>query len=261
MKEDFIREYWDGQAVRHGASGEASWGDEWMIRLEVETVGRRIPSGGQVLDVGCANGHATLQQRGRGAAAITGVDYSRPMIAEALRSLAAQPPAPGECPVEFSEADVRDLPFPDGRFDYVYTTRVLINLPTWEEQQRGIRECLRVCRPGGCVLFSEAFWEPLMQLNALRALRQLPALVEHDFNRYLKKDRLEAFLRGEKSPFEVDEFSSVYYLGSRFLRELVTDPAAWPGYSNPINRIFYDIEREFSGGGFGIQQAYVIRKP
>jgi hypothetical protein len=48
-------------------------------------------------------------------------------------------------------------------------------------------------------------------------------------------------------------------LGSRFLRELVTDPAAYPGF-NPINRIFYDIEKDFSGGGFGIQQAYIITK-
>jgi hypothetical protein len=43
------------------------------------------------------------------------------------------------------------------------------------------------------------------------------------------------------------------------LRELVTDPASYPGF-NPINRIFYDIEKDFSGGGFGIQQAYIVTK-
>jgi hypothetical protein len=38
------------------------------------------------------------------------------------------------------------------------------------------------------------------------------------------------------------------------------NPEDYPGYSNPINEIFYNIEKEYSGGGFGIQQAYVIEK-
>ncbi len=261
MTTDFIRNYWDQQALQHGTSPVASWGDEWMIRLEVEAIGRHFPAGGVVLDVGCANGHATLQQRGRGAAKIIGVDYSPPMICEAERNLREHPSNSSESAVKFLQADVRDMPFPEEQFDYVYTTRVLINLPSWDEQQQGIRECLRVCKRGGSVLLSEAFWEPLMLLNSLRALKQLPPLVEHDFNRYLKKDHLEAFLCSKALSFELDEFSSVYYLGSRFLRDLITDPAAWPGYSNPINRIFYDLEQEFSGGGFGIQQAYLIKKP
>jgi hypothetical protein len=71
---------------------------------------------------------------------------------------------------------------------------------------------------------------------------------------------LEEFFNQKRLKFSVNEFSSVYYLGSRFLRELVTNPAAYPGFSNPINRIFYDIEKEFSGGGFGIQQAYIVTK-
>ena len=54
--------------------------------------------------------------------------------------------------------------------------------------------------------------------------------------------------------------SSIYYLGSRFLRELVTNPADYKGYSNPINKLFYEIEKEFSGGGFGIQQIYLLYK-
>jgi hypothetical protein len=61
--------------------------------------------------------------------------------------------------------------------------------------------------------------------------------------------------------FSVEEFSSIYYLGSRFLRELVPDPSAYPGYSDPINEVFYGIERRFFGGGGGVQQAYIVRTP
>jgi 2-polyprenyl-3-methyl-5-hydroxy-6-metoxy-1,4-benzoquinol methylase len=123
-----------------------------------------------------------------------------------------------------------------------------------------MNECLRVVKPGGKVVFSEAFYEPLMLLNAMRLLKQLPPLVEHDFNRYIKKENIEKYLSDKGLPFECDEFSSIYYLGSRFLRELVTNPSDYQGYSNPINGIFYDIEKKFSGGGFGIQQAYIVKK-
>jgi ubiquinone/menaquinone biosynthesis C-methylase UbiE len=255
---DHIREYWEGQARRHGASHEASWGDSFAIALEIETIGRHLADGDTVLDVGCGNGYSAFQQlERRRLKKLTGIDFSGAMIAAAREEKTARRL---DERVEFQEGDVRRLAFPDASFDAVYTTRVLINLPTWEEQVAGVSECLRVARAGGRVILSEAFWEPLALLNALRALVRLPPLVEHDFNRYLKKQKLEELLVSLGLEFSVEEFSSVYYLGSRFLRELVTDPAAWPDYSNPINRIFYGIEREYSGGGCGIQQAYVIRK-
>jgi ubiquinone/menaquinone biosynthesis C-methylase UbiE len=255
---DFIRDYWEGQGSKHGASHEASWGDNYAIALEVDTIAAHLADGNTVLDVGCANGYSAFQQlERRHLARLVGVDYSAAMIS-AARQAATSRALDGR--VEFREGDVRKLALPDASFDVVYTTRVLINLPNWEEQKTGIAECLRVARPGGKVIFLEAFWEPLVLLNALRALVKLPALVEHDFNRYLKQDKLERFLTSLGLDFRVEDFSSVYYLGSRFLRELVTDPAAWPGYSNPINRIFHDIEREYSGGGFGIQKAYVVQK-
>jgi ubiquinone/menaquinone biosynthesis C-methylase UbiE len=255
---DFIAEYWDSQARKYGASYEASWGDNFAIALEVDAISKFLADGDEVLDVGCGNGYSSFQQIGRHRLErLAGIDLSPVMIDVARRSSENHPE---QRRIEFSEGDIREITFPDESFDAVYTTRVLINLPNWTEQVRGITECLRVTRSGGRVILSEAFWEPLTLLNALRALVKLPPLVEHDFNRYLKKQKLDELLGSLELEFSVDEFSSVYYLGSRFLRELVTNSGAYPGYSNPVNKIFYDMEREYSGGGFGIQQAYVIRK-
>lgn len=255
---DFIAEHWDNQARKYGASYEASWGDNFAIALEVDTISKCLSDGDEVLDVGCGNGYSTLQQVERHRLKrLVGIDLSPAMIAVARRRLENHPERRR---TEFYEGDVRAIDFPDESFDVVYTTRVLINLPNWQEQVQGITECLRVARRGGRVILSEAFWEPLALLNAMRALVRLPPLVEHDFNRYLKKQKLEQLLASLELEFSVEEFSSVYYLGSRFVRELVTDPTAWPGYADPINKIFHDIERDYSGGGFGIQQAYVIRK-
>lgn len=254
-----IKEYWEEQGRRHGDSHWASWGDHWMLELEIETIGRWIKDGDRVLDIGCANGYAAFRQAAEHRLrSLTGVDLAASMVRQARRSKAEK--GLGE-EIDFMEGDVRALPFADHSYDLVYTTRVLINLPTWEQQRRAIAECLRVVRPGGTLVLSEGFWEPLTLLNAMRALKGLPPLVEHDFNRYLKMARLEEHLRGLGLDYQVDDFSSVYYLGSRFLRELVTDPAAWPGFSNPVNSRFYELEKEFSGGGFGVQQAVIIHRP
>ena len=71
-------------------------------------------------------------------------------------------------------------------------SHILLN--SWEEQKKAINECLRVTKPGGKVIFSEGFWEPFVLLNSLRTIMQLPPLVEHDFNRYIKQNRLEEYL-------------------------------------------------------------------
>jgi ubiquinone/menaquinone biosynthesis C-methylase UbiE len=257
MSDDFIKNYWDSQAKTHQESHWASWGDAFMIDLEIETIAAHISAGETVLDVGCANGFSTFEiQKRAQTASICGVDYAPTMIAEAIKANENREGAR----IHFSIGDVRDLQFGNDQFDVVYTTRVLINLPTWDMQKKGIEECLRVTRPGGKVILSEGFWEPLVLLNAMRSLVGLEALVEHDFNRYLKTSRLEAFLDGLSLNYEIENFSSVYYLGSRFLREILTNPDDYPGYTNPVNKEFYDLERRYSGGDFGIQKAVVIKK-
>lgn len=258
MTKDHIKDYWELQGQTHGESHWASWGDNWMIDLEIDTIGKHIKDGDRVLDIGCANGYATFKQaESHKLASITGVDFATNMVATAQKT--KQQIGLGD-DVSFMEGDVRSLQFPDNTFDVAYTTRVLINLPTWEQQTQGIAECIRVVKPNGTIVLSEGFWEPLMLLNAMRALTNLPPLVEHDFNRYLKLSALEAYMQKFGMNYQIEDFSSIYYLGSRFLRELVTDPAAYPGFTNPINKLFFEIEKQFSGGGMGVQQAVVITK-
>lgn len=254
---DHILEFWNSQAEKHGNLHEASWGDIHAINLEIQTIGQFISANDDVLDVGCANGFSMIHHLDKNVQSLTGVDFSPNMIEQAQNILKEKTV---DCKISFEVGDVRKLRFDDDSFNVVYTTRTLINLPTWKEQIQGIEECIRVCRKNGKIILSEGFWEPLVLLNAMRALKSLPPLVEHDFNRYLKKSNLENYLKSRNINFEVIDFSSVYYLGSRFLRELVTIPEDYPGYSNPINKLFYEIEQEYSGGDFGIQQAYVITK-
>lgn len=254
---NFIKKYWEDNASKYETSCEASWKDNFAIELEIRNISKYIEKDSVVLDAGCGNGYSTFRQLKKKPKRIVGVDFAKNMITFANKRKAELDLGDE---ILFEEGNIKKLRFDDETFDMAYTTRVLINLPKWTEQMQGIDECIRVTKKGGIIIFSEAFWEPFVLLNSLRILKQLPPLTEHNFNRYIKKRNLENYLNNLNLKFEVIDFCSIYYLGSRFLRELVTNPNDYPGYTNPINEIFYKIEKEYSGGGFGIQLAYVIKK-
>lgn len=253
-----INDYWEAQAVFHKKDHSASWSDKFAIELEIENIGEYIDADADVLDVGCANGYSAISQYLRhGCKSMTGIDYSESMIRYANEAK-EEHNLPDH--IRFEVGDVRSIRFAPETFDVVYTTRVLINLSTWDEQIQGISECLRLARKGGRVVLSEAFWEPLVLLNSIRTVSKLPPLVEHDYNRYLKKANLENYLKEQNIEFQCKDFSSLYYLGSRFIRELIPEHKGFVPYDNPINKMFFDLQNNYSGGEYGIQQIYVLTK-
>ena len=119
IEESYIKKYWDSQGKNHGESHHASWGDNWMIDLEIETIGSHIMDGDKVLDVGCANGYSTFHQyKNNSLRSIVGVDYSENMISSALSTKNK-----GSCndDINFCVGDVRELDFEDDFFDLTYT--------------------------------------------------------------------------------------------------------------------------------------------
>jgi len=255
---DFILDFWNSNAKKFKLSHQVSWGDISAIKLETQNISNFLKDGDSVLDVGCANGFAAIMQCGaHKLRKMTGIDFSEEMLSYAQQNKKSSDHADI---LEFKKGDIRSLEFDNDTFDVVYTTRVIINLPNWKEQMQAINECIRVARPGGTIILSEAFYEPLVRLNAIRCVAGLPPLVEHDFNRYIKKSRLNSFLEEKGCEYSINDFSSIYYIGSRFLRELATEYESYEGYSNPINNDFYELELKYSGGDFGIQQSYAIKK-
>lgn len=254
---DFIKTFWDSSADTHGTSHWASWGDNWAIQLEIEEIEKHIKDNYSILDVGCSNGYAAFKHViSNSSIHIEGIDFSKKMIDQANKQLKIFKANN----ISFSVGDVRNIQLEDEMYDLVYTSRVIINLPNWEEQVKAVKECIRVTRTGGKIILSEAFWEPLMKLNSIRAIMGLPPLVEHDFNRYLKKEKLKTLLNDLGHSYEIIDFSSLYYFGSRVLRELITDHKKYKGYDNPINEDFFHLEQKYSGGDVGVQQAFVIIK-
>ena len=106
-------------------------------------------AGERALDLGCGTGSLTfaLAERSPGAA-VTGCDIAEPLLARAR----AANPDPER--IRFEAGDARALPYPDGAFDRVLSSLVLMLIPDGE---RAAREMARVARPGGTV--AAAVWD------------------------------------------------------------------------------------------------------
>ncbi len=103
-----------------------------------------VTPGARALDLCCGTGDLALALARRGAA-VTGLDFSAPMLEVAARR------KQGSNPV-FIQGDAMQTPFPDGSFDIVTMGYGLRNLASWE---KGLAEMQRVARPGGKIIILE----------------------------------------------------------------------------------------------------------
>lgn len=99
----------------------------------------------RALDLCCGTGDVTFALARRGLE-VVGLDFSEPMLAVANHRLETRKES-GQ--VKFLRGDAQQIPFPDGSFDLVTISYGLRNLADWE---KGLREMLRVAKPGGRVL-------------------------------------------------------------------------------------------------------------
>jgi ubiquinone/menaquinone biosynthesis C-methylase UbiE len=107
-----------------------------------------LENGNDVLDIGCGTGTlAIAASRHVGVSgAVTGIDASPAMIARASRKARRAGAA-----ITFQVAIAEQLPFPDRRFDVVFSTLMLHHLPRKPRHQCA-EEITRVLKVGGRVV-------------------------------------------------------------------------------------------------------------
>jgi ubiquinone/menaquinone biosynthesis C-methylase UbiE len=107
-----------------------------------------LKPGNDVLDIGCGTGTLAITATPHVGAtgAVTGIDASPAMIARANCKAAK-----AGARATFQVAVAEDLPFPDRRFDVVFSTLMLHHLP-WKTRQQCAKEIERILRVGGRVV-------------------------------------------------------------------------------------------------------------
>jgi SAM-dependent methyltransferase len=128
-----------------------------LTRYPIPSIPLPEGSGARLLDIGCNWGRWSIAASRRGYCAI-GVDPSLDAVEAAYRVSRSL-----QAPTDFVVSDGRNLPFPDGSFDIVFSYSVLQHFSK-EDARACIREAARVTRPGGTIL---------IQLANLLGLRQL----------------------------------------------------------------------------------------
>jgi SAM-dependent methyltransferase len=108
-----------------------------------------IGKGAAVLDVGCGTGVVALTAARLGAR-VTGADLTPKLLERARENAAIM-----KLEIEWREADVEALPFPDAQFDVVVSQFGHMFAP---RPDVATQEMLRVLKPGGILAFST--WPP-----------------------------------------------------------------------------------------------------
>ena len=136
-----------GKTAADYARHRAGFPERFFERLALQGIGRH---GQAVVDIGTGTGTLARGLARRGCA-VTGVDPSAAMLAEARELAAAE-----GLTIDFREGRAEALPLADGAFDVVTAGQCW----HWFDRPRAAAEARRVLGPGGRVVIAHFDWIP-----------------------------------------------------------------------------------------------------
>lgn len=228
-----IKKYWEDRA-REDSSAQSTTQDFYLREIEFNVLSERIKkySPDSVADVGCGDGRTTVRLALQlPNVFFSGFDYSSSMVENAKSHLSAQ----GFSNINFNQADIcselKDC------YSLIYTTRCLINLPSWELQKVAIDNIYKSLNVGGVYLMIENFIEGQDGFNQVRKNFGLPEIPIRSHNYFFQRRRLLDYISGR---FDVDEevnISSTYYLMSRVVySKICSETGRQPDYFDDHHR-------------------------
>ncbi len=223
-------------AEKDGLSPASTMADEVTRATETHAIEQFVEAGlgaiagpaaesVSVADIGCGNGY-TL---GRLSRKFSGLRLTGLELSDDLRALAEKRVREERLAnVTIRRADIRDADFAGAdSFAIAYAQRVLINLLSETDQKRALDNIVAAIKPGGLVLFIEAFSSALENLNDAREEFDLDRIPAAHHNLYLEDDlfdhpQLVAF---EDPAWTIPaNFLSTHYYVSRVLVPVLRRP-------------------------------------
>lgn len=234
MNANEIRKYWDDRGARD-TTAQSTTQDIYLREIEFEVLCRCVsayrPS--TIADVGCGDGRTTTRLAEKHSrASFTGFDYSTLMIQNA-RNVAQRS---GINNVAFSLVDVCSGIVPS--FDLIYTTRCLINLPSWNLQKRAISNIHEALVGNGVYIMVENFLEGHNAFNEIRSRFGLASVAIREHNCLFERPRLLEYLSGLFAIEDEVNISSTYYLVTRVIySRLCLQASTTPDYFDEHHRL------------------------
>ncbi|GAB4168686.1 MAG: hypothetical protein Fur0039_07150 [Rhodocyclaceae bacterium] len=233
MNLEDIRAYWEARAEGDD-SPQATTQDVFLRAIEQGVLAERIRSRAprSVADVGCGDGRTTIGLARRFPdIRFFGLDYATAMIDRARKVACTE----GVSNASFCRQDLRDGL--GDSFDLAYSTRCLINLPSWDLQMDAVAKIHAALAPGGSYLMIENFVEGHDNFNRIRHDFGLPEIPIRKHNLYFARDRLLHYARTLFDVVEELNISSTYYLVSRVVySRICADAGAEPDYFDAHHR-------------------------
>lgn len=233
MNFEEIKKYWDTRATED-SSVQSTTMDVYLREIEFNSLSCRISrySPARVADVGCGDGRTTVRLAEKYTSLFfTGFDYSKAMVQNARRvhhesSLSN---------IGFEQLDIcsglKDS------FNLIYTTRCLINIPSWDLQKEAIKNIYDALTIGGIYLMVENFTEGHDNFNQVRRSFGLPEIQIREHNLFFEQRRLFDYVDRYFSIEENVNISSTYYLVSRVIySKICAEMGTQPDYFDDHHR-------------------------
>jgi trans-aconitate methyltransferase len=233
MNFEEIKKYWEDRAACD-SSAQSTTQDIYLREIEFNTLSDRIHrySPALVADVGCGDGRTTVRLASQHPnASFAGFDYSSSMVENARRIHDSG----GLSNIRFEQLDICDG-LKDS-FNLIYTTRCLINLPSWDLQKDAIKNIYEALAIGGVYLMVENFTEGQANFNQVRKNFGLSEIPVREHNFFFERQHLLDYV---DSYFRVEEdvnISSTYYLVSRVIySKICAETGTQPDYFDDHHR-------------------------
>lgn len=251
MHDSRVKNFWETRAQDQSLTdAEATHSDVWQRWLEIETIKPFLRATDSMVDVGCGSGYAT-RLLAPFVRETLGVDFSESMIERARAAAAGKPN------LRFEVGNALDLdPKALGTFDVALSVRCLINLESWELQQRAIEKIAAILEPGGRFIFVEGLADGRRNLNAMRAqmgLSEMPAVWHNvDFEEATLMPFLDRFFT-----LDARRHFGVYDFVSRIVHPMAVAPEA-PVYDSAINRTAAQLAVQLQDFGAVSRVAFLV---
>ena len=114
-----------------------------------EQLGKWIPEDARILEIASGSGYLAIELHRLGRTHLVGTDISQDQV-----NIAAANARAAGAPIEFSVADVLDIPRPEGSFDFVLCFAAFKN---FSDPAAALMEMRRILAPGGQVIIGDMY--------------------------------------------------------------------------------------------------------